>query len=176
MTLQAKWRVTFFLTIFIDLPKNPASASSNLHMCVCVVVYVGSLWDLSKRLGLPVWKSRALPDGGPKGRLARVVRCSQPAVLVLYFQMAVKQTPSGDTADPSEHVLAHLHHSRGIIYKNKLPSYCLRQEWEEVKQRDGVGWDASNSRKQFISHLHYKDPSLLPSAGAASQLQLTWDM
>lgn len=169
--LQAKWRVTL---LTCQKQKFHADGAHRPPSHVCIVVHAGSLHDLSKHLWPPVWKSTALPNRGPKERWTGWCDAHNAAMFVLCFQLAANQNASGDAADPSEHVLAHLHHSRGIIYKNKLP--FIVWEWEEMKQRDGVGWDASKSRKQFISHLHYKDPPLLPTAGAASQLQLTWDM
>ncbi len=58
---------------------------------------------------------------GAKAKTDRRCDAHYAAMFVLYFQLAANQSASGDAADPSQHVLAHLHHSRGIIYKNKLP-------------------------------------------------------
>lgn len=88
---------------------------------------------------LPSGSQRHFQTGGQRKDGQECCDAHDAAMFVLYFQLAANHNASGDAADPSEHVLAHLHHSRGIIYKNKLPFYCLLQEWEEVKQRDGVG-------------------------------------
>lgn len=60
-------------------------------------------------------------EQGAKAKMDRRCGAHNAAMFVLYFQLTANQSASGDAADPSQHVLAHLHHSRGIIYKNKLP-------------------------------------------------------